>query len=395
MFRASPVFQRNYASAKPKVVNQGGTSSGKTVSILQVLFVLLAATPNLVATVVGQDIPNLKKGAIRDAQNIVRGSEQLQQLLAKPFNKSERIYEYHNGSLLEFTSYDDYQDAKSGKRDYLFINEANGIEYAVVKELMLRTRIRTFIDYNPNAEFWAHELHGQPDTEVIISDHRHNPFLSEAEHAKIEALKTEDLELWRVYARGKTGRIHGLVFTKWSPCEEIPDGAKFLGRGIDFGFTNDPTTAIDVYLQNGELWLDELLYETGLTNSDIDKRLLVEDSGSRRLRTIADSAEPKSIEDLRRMGYTRIEGAVKGPDSVRNGIDILKRYHLNVTRRSTKLLKELANYKYRVDRATGKTTNEPVDAFNHCIDPVRYVALNVIGKPEAAPITTYQSFKPL
>lgn len=393
MFQASPVFQRNYASVKPKVVNQGGTSSGKTVSILQVLFVLLAATPNLVATVVGQDIPNLKKGAIRDAQNIVRSSEPLQALL-KGFNKSDRIYEYHNGSLLEFTSYDDYQDAKSGKRDYLFVNEANGIAYPIVKELMLRTRIRTYIDYNPNAEFWAHELHGQPDVEVIISDHRHNPFLSASEHAKIEALKVEDMELWRVYARGKTGRIQGLVLTKWTLCDEIPSGARFLGRGMDFGFTNDPTTAIDVYLQGGELWLDEVLYETGLTNSDIDKRLLVEDPSSRRLRLIADSAEPKSIEELRRLGYSKIEGAVKGPDSVRNGLDILKRYHLNVTRRSIHLLKELANYKYRVDRATGKATNEPVEVFNHCIDPVRYVALNCIGKPETAPITTYQSFKP-
>ena len=392
-FRASPVFERNYHCAKPVAVNQGGTSSGKTVSILQVLFVLLAAAPAMVATVVGQDIPNLKKGAIRDAQNIVRHSEPLQAHL-KGYNKSDRIYEYHNGSLLEFTSYDDFQDAKSGKRDYLFINEANGIDQPIVKELMLRTRIRTFIDYNPNTEFWAHELHGRPDVEVIISDHRHNPFLSAAEHAKIEALRTEDLELWRVYARGKTGRIQGLVLTKWDLCDEIPEGAKFLGRGMDFGFTNDPTTAIDVYLSGGELWLDEVLYETGLTNSDIDKRLLVEDAGSRKLRLIADSSEPKSIEDLRRIGYSRIEGALKGPDSVRAGLDLLKRYHLNVTRRSTNLRKELANYKWRVDRATGKATNEPVDAFNHCIDPVRYVALNCIGKPAGAPITAYQSFRP-
>jgi phage terminase large subunit len=392
-FKASPVFDRNYASAKPTVVNQGGTASGKTVSILQVLFVLLAAGANLVGTVVGQDIPNLKKGAIRDAQNIVRSSEGLQTHL-KGYNKSDRIYEYRNGSIMEFTSYDDFQDAKSGKRDFLFINEANGIDKPIVDELMLRTRIRTFIDYNPNAEFWAHDLHGQPDVEVIISDHRHNPFLSPAEHAKIEALKTKDLELWRVYARGMTGRIEGLVLTKWSLCEEIPAGAKFLGRGMDFGFTNDPTTAIDVYLQNGELWLDEVLYQEGLTNNDIDKQLLVEDPASHRLRMIADSAEPKSIEELRRLGYSRIEGAMKGPDSVRNGIDILKRYHLNVTRRSTHLRKELANYKWRIDRKTGKTTNEPVDAFNHCIDPVRYVALNCIGKPAAQPITTYQSFKP-
>jgi phage terminase large subunit len=394
MFEASPVFAANYHALTPKVVNQGGTSSGKTYSILQVLFVLLASGSNLVCTVVGQDIPNLKKGAIRDAQNIVRSSEQLQGFI-KSYNKSDRIYEFHNGSIMEFTSYDDFQDAKSGKRDYLFVNEANGITYPVVKELMLRTRIRTFIDYNPNAEFWAHErLIGKPDVQLIISDHRHNPFLTAQARTQIEALKEEDIELWRVYARGLTGKIEGLVLRKWGVVEEIPADAKFIGRGMDFGFTNDPTTTIDVYMQDGQLWLDEVLYETGLTNSDIDLRLLTDDLGARKLRMIADSAEPKSIEELRRLGYSRIEGALKGPDSVRNGIDILKRYHLNVTRRSTNLRKELANYKWRIDRKTGKTTNEPVDAFNHCIDPVRYVALNCIGKPANQPITQFQTFGP-
>ncbi|MGI4884266.1 MAG: PBSX family phage terminase large subunit [Janthinobacterium lividum] len=371
------MFARNYASTQPRVINQGGTSSGKTVSILQVLFVLLAAAPNLVCTVVGQDIPNLKKGAIRDAQNIVRSSEELQSLV-KGYNKSDRIYEYHNGSLMEFTSYDDFQDAKSGKRDYLFVNEANGITYPVVKELMLRTRIRTFIDYNPNTEFWAHELHGQPDVEVIISDHRHNPFLSATEHAKIEALKTEDLELYRVYARGLTGKIEGLVLRKWEVVEEIPAGARYLGTGLDFGFTNDPTAAVDLYLSGGELWADELIYSPGLTNPDIFKAL-TEERAARRFDVVADSAEPKSIAELLRMGLP-VEGALKGPDSINASLELLKRYRLNVTRRSTNLRKELGAYKYKVDRLTGKTTNQPVDAFNHCIDALRYVALNRLPK---------------
>jgi phage terminase large subunit len=390
MFKASPVFEANLKATKPVVVNQGGTSSGKTYSILQALFVLLAAGTNLVCTVVGQDIPNLKAGALRDAQDIVRNSEQLRTLI-KSYNKSERIYEFHNGSLMEFKSYDDFQDAKSGKRDYLFINEANGIAYAVVKELMLRTRIRTFIDYNPNAEFWAHEkLHGQPDVQLIISDHRHNPFLSQLTRDKIEALKTEDMELWRVYARGKTGKIEGLVLRNWSTCKEIPEGAKYLGTGIDFGFTNDPTTAIDVYLQNGELWADELIYSTGLTNPDIHKALLAI-GASRRYDIVADSAEPKSIEELRRLGLP-IEGAHKGPDSINASIDTLKRYHLNVTLRSTNLRKELSNYKWKQDRQTGLATNVPVDAFNHTIDALRYVALNRLQKPAGAPITVSQSF---
>ena len=228
MFKASPVFEANLKATEPIVVNQGGTSSGKTYGILQVLFVLLAAGTNLVATVVGQDIPNLKKGAIRDAQDIVRNSPPLQSLV-KSYNQTDRIYQFHNGSLLEFTSYEDFQDAKSGKRDYLFINEGNGMAYAIVKELVLRTRIRTFIDYNPNAEFWAHEKYlGKPGVQLLISDHRHNPFLRQATRDKIEALKLEDEELWRVYARGLTGKIEGLIFRHWFVVPGIPEGAKFL-----------------------------------------------------------------------------------------------------------------------------------------------------------------------
>ncbi|WP_167856521.1 PBSX family phage terminase large subunit [Hymenobacter metallicola] len=376
------------------MVNQGGTSSGKTYGILQVLFTKLSQLTRRVCTVAGQDIPNLKAGALRDALDIYNNSPELQSLI-KSYNKSERIFEFHNGCVMEFKSYTDAQDAKSGKRDFLFVNEAQGVIKPIYDELQLRTKEQVFIDYNPNAEFWVHEsVLGQSGVQLFITDHRHNPFLLDKQRSKIEGLKAKDEELWKVYARGLTGKIEGLVLRNWTLCnhEDIPAGARFLGRGIDFGFTNDPTTAIDVYLSGGELWVDEVLYEEGLTNPDIHRRLLAEDPAATLKVTIADSAEPKSIEELRRLGFAKIEGAVKGADSVSNGIDILKRYHLNVTRRSTNLRKELSNYKWRVDRATGKSTNEPVDAFNHCIDPLRYVVLNVLGKPQAAPITHFQSF---
>jgi phage terminase large subunit len=221
-------------------------------------------------------------------------------------------------------------------------------------------------------------MHGKPGVELIISDHRHNPFLSEAEHAKIEALATEDIELYRVYARGKTGKIHGLVLRNFEIVEAVPAGAKYLGTGLDFGFTNDPTAVVDLYLSGGELWADELLYEPGLTNPDIFKKL-IEERSARRFDVVADSAEPKSIEELKRLGLPT-EGAQKGPDSINASIGLLKQYKLNITRSSTNLRKELAAYKYKVDRLTGKPTNTPVDAFNHCIDALRYVALNRLPK---------------
>jgi len=372
----SILCRQNYYSTAHIVINQGGTSSGKTYAIQQVLFLLACEAEKQVITVVGQDIPNLKAGVVRDALSIYSSSEVLQAMI-KNYNKTDRVFEFHNGSIMEYKSYADAQDAKSGKRDYLFINEANGVEWGVFTELSLRTKKKIFIDYNPNSAFWVHDnLIGKPAVQLIISDHRHNPFLSEQMRHKIETLKDADIELWRVYARGLTGKITGLVLNNWHLCEKIPEGAKLLAAGLDFGFTNDETGFILVYKQGGELWIEEVLYETGLTNPDISKRLT--DWGvSKSVEIVADSAEPKSIEELRRLGWY-VTGAKKGPDSVKNSIDILKRYNLGITRQSVNLRNELGRYKWRTDR-TGKTLNEPVDTWNHLIDPLRYIALNKLG----------------
>jgi phage terminase large subunit len=372
-YEASVLFKRNYTSTAHVVINQGGTSSGKTYAIEQVLFCLACEKDKQVITIVGQDIPNLKAGALRDALTIYNKSSQLKKLV-KNFNKTDRIFEFYNGSLIEFKSYGSAQDAKSGKRDYLFINEANGIDWNIYTELALRTRTKIFLDYNPNTEFWVHDnLIGKPGVELIISDHRHNPFLEESMSIKIESTKDEDPERWKVYARGLTGRVTGLVFNNWFICDVIPHDATLIAVGLDFGFTNDQTGCIEVYKQNGELWIDELFYETGLTNKDVADKLSA--AGIKKsTEIIADSAEPKSIEELNRLGWY-VKGAKKGADSINNSIDILKRYRWNITRRSINLKKELEQYKWKVDRA-GKPLNKPVDTWNHLIDPLRYVALN-------------------
>jgi len=371
--KASILFRKNYDSSAHIVVNQGGTSSGKTFSIVMVLFCLACEADKLVITVVGQDIPNLKAGALRDALNIYADWTALQSAI-KNYNKTDRIFEFYNGSIIEFKSYENAQDAKSGKRDFLFVNEANGISWDVYTELALRTRGKIFIDYNPNIAFWVHDnLIGKPGVQLIISDHRHNPFLPIQMKEKIEALKDVDLELWRVYARGLTGKITGLVFDNWTVCENIPTDATLIGAGLDFGFTNDETAFVMVYKQNGELWIEEIIYATGLTNIDISHQLAAKGI-HKNTGIIADCAEPKSIEELRRLGW-RISAAKKGPDSINNSIDILKRYHINITRNSINLRNELSRYKWKTDR-NGRSLNEPVDSWNHLIDALRYVALN-------------------
>ncbi len=294
--------------------------------------------------------------------------------MIKKFNKTDRIFEFYNGTVIEFKSYDNAQDAKSGKRDYLFVNEANGVDWGIYCELALRTKKKIFIDYNPNSAFWVHDnLIGKPGVQLIISDHRHNPFLSDQTRRKIESLKDADSELWRVYARGLTGKITGLELNNWHVCERIPEDAIPLAAGLDFGFTNDETGCLVAYKQNGDLWVDEILYETGLTNPDIAAKLS-EIGLKKTIEIVADSAEPKSIEELRRLGW-RVTGAKKGADSIKNSIDILKRYRINVTRRSVNLRNELGRYKWKTDRS-GRVLNEPVDTWNHLIDPLRYVALN-------------------
>jgi phage terminase large subunit len=372
LFQTSVVFESNRNSLCDIVVNQGGTSSGKTYSILQNLFLYAIEDNNQVITIVGQDIPNLKVGALRDAQTIVENSEILQSFIAD-YNKSDRIYYFVNGSIMEFKSYDDAQDAKSGKRDYLFINEANGITKDIFDELYIRTKRKTYLDYNPNTEFWVHyELIGKPNVELIISDHRHNPFLDDKIHEKIEAI--DDSELWKVYARGLTGKLEGVIFRDYNVISNVSTDAKLLGYGLDFGFTNDPSALIAVYSQSGELVLDELIYEKGLLNVKISDRMR-ELSVSGRI--IADSAEPKSISELQGYGWN-VEPASKGRDSIKQSINILKRYKLNVTQRSHNLKNELNNYKWKQNR-DGRLENEPVDFLNHSIDAVRYVCLNILN----------------
>src|SRR6201996_3446909 len=223
--QASILFTENYQATAHIVINQGGTSSGKTYAIMQVLCCIACANQRLVITVVGQDIPNLKAGALSDALNIYSDSAQVASCI-KSYNRTELLFEFNNGTILEFKSYDDAQDAKSGKRDYLFINEANGITWQIYTELALRTRSRIFIDYNPNAAFWVHDnLIGKPGVQLIISDHRHNPFLDDGMRNKIESLKEIDTEQWKVYARGITGKITGLVLTNWTLCDAMPKGA--------------------------------------------------------------------------------------------------------------------------------------------------------------------------
>jgi phage terminase large subunit len=369
--KTTVVFEWNYQSKSRINVNQGGSSAGKTIAILQVLFIK-AIERKRVITVTAEDIPNLKKGAMRDAEQVVlSGSEWMRSFIDK-FNKSERTYYFSNGSIIEFTSFDTEQDAKGSRRDILFVNEANGISYEIYRQLEMRTKEQVYIDYNPTTSFWAHtDVIGRTGTVVFYSNFTHNPYAPEASVRSIRALKERDPESWRVYGLGKTGDVQGLVFKGIQYVDDFPEGAVDVCYGIDFGF-NDPTAIVKLGRYDGRIIGKELVYEYELTNSEIAERLRKHGITSHD-DVFAESAEPKSIREINQEGFN-LTPVVKGEDSIRYGIKLLKRLGLAITHDSTAWKKEQRNYKWKTDR-DGRTMEKPVDSWNHLWDAARYAAM--------------------
>jgi phage terminase large subunit len=375
MFQCTPVFHANNTSAAKIKVNQGGTSSSKTYSIMQLLFLRAIENNGFVITVTGESIPNLKKGAYRDAKSIYNTSKELP-LYVQSWNESDRIIYFKNGSLIEFVSNLDEQSAKNGKRHILFVNEANGISWPIFFQMAIRTRHDILLDYNPSAPFWAHEklIGTNPETndlsatvQLIISDHRHNCFLSAEEHAKIEGIK--DKELWKVYARGMTGNLTGLIYPNATkiPDDQFPWSEPFFG-GLDFGYTNDPTAGVKIARIGESIFLHELSYTPGIAPIQM-KEIFYANQFTNNIPIYCDH-DPDQIAQLRRLHVLALP-ARKGVGSVNAGILKMKEYKIFYTASSTNLDEEKRKYMWVIDPVTGKPTNTPIDQFNHCWDASR------------------------
>ncbi len=367
----SEVFRKNQAATTKIVVNQGSSRSGKTYSILQLLILIKAfEEENAVFTIVRKTLPSLKASAMRDFYEILKNADLYDE---RNQNKTENTYEL-NGNLFEFVSLDQPQKKRGAKRTYLFINEANELTLEDWVQLSIRTEKQIFLDYNPSMEeHWIYDLViPREDCTFIQSTYQDNiQFLPEEVVKEIEQLKYVDENYWRVYGLGLPGQIKGLILTNWQQVEEFPADCKWVVYGMDFGFSNDPTTLIKVGLSGGELWLDELIYNRGLTNQDIARWM--GELGLKWADEIIADNQPKCIYEIKKEGFN-IQATYKGRDSILAGLDILKRYRLNVTKRSVNLIRELKNYKWKEDQA-GKSTNEPLDKFNHAIDAARYAVM--------------------
>ena len=370
--QATTVFQNNWDASTRYVVNIGGSRSTKTYSILQLLIVkALESTEPLVISIVRKSLPALRISVMRDFFNILRSLDLYD---AELHNKTENTYQL-NQSMVEFFSIDDAQKRRGTKRDILFVNEANELDWEDFFQLQIRTTTQIFLDFNPSETFWYNDqIQSREDVTTIHSTYKDNPYLNDDQINEIERLQHTDKQYYQIYALGQFAGSFDRIY-QYIPVDDIPTSvAKLVALGMDFGFTNDPTTLVEVWKDNRDnIWLNELVYEQGLTNAEI-AALLSQYGVDKYIEIIADSAEPKSIEEIRRFGFN-IKPAHKGPDSVNNGIDILKRHVIHVTKQSINLIKELNNYKWFTDKNNNKL-NKPVDMFNHALDAVRYVALN-------------------
>jgi len=374
---ATRVFDFLWNSTKRFTILQGGTRSSKSFSIMQwILITCLESDRPLLVTICRKTLPALKKSVLRDWIEML----QMYDLYTPDdHNRSDNIFTIGK-STIEFISVDQSQKVRGAKRDILWINECNEVSTEDFFQLQIRTTNKVILDYNPTAMegYWI-DLKEKRSSEVDfdISTFRDNPFLEQAIIDEIERLKDVDEDYYNIYNLGIASRSTEAIY-RFEEVDEIPtDRAEFVAIGLDWGFSNDPTTAIEVWKHDNTLYLNELLYKRGLTNSDIAEELRAL-GVDKRIDIVCDSAEPKSIEELRRFGY-RTHPAKKGPDSILNGIDILKRHRICVTSDSLNLVTELSRYKWMKD-ANGTLLNRPTDAYNHALDAVRYVALNMLSQ---------------
>lgn len=344
---------------------QGGTSASKTISILIYLIALAQSdTKPTLTSIVSESFPHLRRGVIRDFLLIMQEHGYFKEDL---WNKSESTYTFETGSKIEFFSVDQGDKLRGARRDRLFINEANNCTFEAFNQLEVRTKEFIFIDYNPTTEFWSFtEIEtNRNDYEKIILTYKDNEALSKEIVDSIEQRKGNK-QWWLVYGEGQLGEVETRIYKGWQIIDDIPFEARLDRYGLDFGYTNDPSALIAIYYYNGGFILDEIVYQNGLTNRQIAQAI----NNEQKALVIADSAEPKSIDEIRGYGVT-ILPSKKGQGSVLQGIQYVQQQRVSITKRSTNLIKEYRNYVWVTDKE-GKIINEPDHLYSHSMDALRY-----------------------
>jgi len=382
--RVSKTFKDLSLSKSRYVLLRGSTRSGKTVAVIQYLLQLMINNKNLKIIVGVQTIEQAKDSLIYDLDEWI-----LRLGLLNDFNIIKSPHRYtrkFSKSVLIIKPCDDPRKWHGAEADIFWFNEATHINYEVFFQSTLRLPDRKdflnriILDFNPTSPYsWVRELERQDGVETFISTYKDNPFLGEEQVKAIEILETQDYNKWLVYGKGEYGEVAGAIYRNFELIDEkdIPQDIEHIYYGLDFGYSNDPAALIKVKKNGNNLYIEEMIYEIGLTNDELSEKMNILNINKNDT-IVADSAEPKSIQEIYNYGFN-IKAAKKGPDSVNIGIDILKRYKIFVNKKSDNLIDEFTNYTFEKDRITGKYKNKPIDKFNHLLDALRYVALLYFG----------------
>jgi phage terminase large subunit len=380
MFTKTTALDKLRGLDKRLRIIRGGSSAGKTIAILMILIDYGMRYRFKEISVVAESVPHLRRGALKDFLNILKVLNRYDE---RKFNRSILKYEFSNGSYIEFFSTDQPDRLRGARRTDLFCNECNNISFDSYQELSVRTSNNIWLDYNPTNLFWVDkELIGQPDTDFLTLTYKDNSSLPstivrQIEEAKIKAkTSTYWANWWKVYGLGEIGSLEGACIPDWKSIDKLPDDARLLCAGLDFGYSVDPTTYIRLYKWNNAYIFDELLYRKGMLNRDISNFI----TDSRALEHIyADSAEPKSIQEIRSYGH-RIFPVTKGRDSVIYGINLINQNEVYVTSRSKNLIRELQGYVWDKDKE-GNNIQKPTGLHPDCIDAARYALMMQLERP--------------
>lgn len=350
---------------------QGGTSASKTISIL--LYLIARAQSDIrptLTSVVSESVPHLKRGAIRDFKTILQEHNYWRDAR---WNATDSIYTFETGSQIEFFSADQPDKLRGARRDRLFINEANNVAFDAFEQLEVRTKEFVFLDWNPTNEFWFYTdvLPKRDDVDHLVLTYKDNEALDPQIVKAIEARRNRP-GWWQVYGLGQLGEVEGRIFTGWQIIDDLPHEARLERFGLDFGYSNDPTAIVAIYYYNGGYILDELTFQKGLSNKQIADIILNQPKAL----TIADSAEPKSIDELRLHGVS-VQPSSKGQGSVLNGIQMVQDQRISVTKRSVNIIKEYRNYLWETDK-DGRIINEPEHTWSHSMDAIRYAISSLV-----------------
>lgn len=369
----SVILQKNLEATTRIVVNQGGTRSTKTISLLKVLVILAYKETGEVLSIVRKSNPVLKATVMRDFWKILNELE-----LYHPDNHNMTEQVYHlNGNEIEYFSLDQPAKVRGRKRKYLFINEANELSYPEFQQLILRTTGQIFLDYNPSDEYhWIYDkVLTRDDVTFIQSSYKDNPYLDQETVKEIERLQFEDPNSWKIYGLGERGVSSETIYSHYSISSDFPENPDEIIYGLDFGF-NNPAAFGSVAFKDKVAYAKELFYTSHLTNADLIGRikpLLHKPTAE----IFADSAEPKAIEELRRAGLN-IKPANK---DVSEGIKKVKETPLVIHSESVNMIKEIRNYRWKVDK-DGRVLDEPVKFNDHLMDgALRYPIYTHLGKP--------------